>query len=58
MPFNRLMTEFFESRDIEELVQRMFAHIKTQVENPHINFPKLALTRESSYMDSLEESRD
>ena len=34
MPFNSLMTEFFESNDINDLIQRMLAHIKTQVENP------------------------
>ena len=34
MPFNSLMTEVFEGSDIDGLIQRMFAHIKTQVENP------------------------
>ena len=53
------MTEFFEGSDIGGLIQRMFEHIKTQVENPrmpengfsldqimqlHINIHKLALT--------------
>ena len=33
MPFNSLMTEFFEGSDINDLVQRMLAYIKTQVEN-------------------------
>ena len=65
MPFNSLMTEFFESSDINDLIQRMFAHVKTQVEDPrmpesgfsldkimhlHINFHRLALTRGSSYV--------
>ena len=64
MPFNSLMTEFFEGSDINDLIQRMLAHIKTQVENPrmpesgfsldkimhlHINFHRLVLTRGSSY---------
>ena len=31
MPFNSLMTEFFEGSDINDLIQLMFAHIKTQV---------------------------
>ena len=59
MPFNSFMTEFFEGSDTDGLIQRMFAHIKTEVENPrmpesgftldqimhlHINFHKLALT--------------
>ena len=66
MPFNSLMTEFFEGSDINDLIQRMFAHIKTQVENPqipessftldqiihlHINFYRLVLTRGSSYIE-------
>ena len=59
MPFNSLMTEFFEGSNTAEVIQRMFEHIKTQVENPqmpesgftldqimhlHINFHRLALT--------------
>ena len=66
MPFNSLMTEFFEGSDINDLIQRMLAHIKTQVENPrmpesgfsldkimhlYINFHRLALTRGSSYTE-------
>ena len=62
--FNSLMTEFFEGSDITELIQRMLAHIKTQVENPrmlesgftldkimhlHINFHRLVLTRGGFY---------
>ena len=58
IPFNSMMKEFFEASNIEELIQRMFAHIRRQVENPciyeisfvldqimhlHINFYKLAL---------------
>ena len=34
MPFNSLMTEFFQGSDISDLIQRMLAHIKTQTENP------------------------
>ena len=64
--FNRLMTEFFEGNNTEELMQCMFVHIKTQVENPrkpesgftldqimhlHINFHQLALKRGSSYIE-------
>ena len=66
MPFNSLMTEFFQGRDINDLIQRMLAYIKTQVENPrmpesgfsldkimhlYINFHRLALTRGSSYTE-------
>ena len=34
MPFNSLMTEFFEGSDTNDLIQRMLPHIKAQVENP------------------------
>ena len=65
IPFNRLVTEFFEGCHINDLIQRMLAHIKTEVENPrmpesgfsldkimhlHINFHRLALIRGSSYI--------
>ena len=65
MSFNSLMTEFFNGSNIEELLERMFAHIKTQTENPkfpeseftlhhimhlYINLHKLALARGSSYI--------
>ena len=58
------MTEFFQGSDINDLIQLMLAHIKTQVENLgmpesgfslakimrlNINFHRLALTRGSSY---------
>ena len=66
MPFNCLMAEFFEGSVIEELIQHMFAHIKTQVESLrrpesgytldqimhlHINFEKFSLTGGSSYTE-------
>ena len=66
MPFNSLITEFFESSYINNLIQRMLAHIKSQTENPkfsesgfsldkimhlHINFHRLVLTRGSSYTE-------
>ena len=69
MPFNSLMTEFFEGSDINDLIQRMLAHIKTQVENPrmpesgftldkimhlYINVHRLALTQGSSYNELTE----
>ena len=34
MPFNRVITKFLEGSNIEELMQLIFAHIKTQVEIP------------------------
>ena len=64
MSFNTLMTEFFEGSDINDLIQGILAHIKTQVENPrmpesgfsldkimhlYINFHRLVLTQGSSY---------
>ena len=66
MLFNSLMTEFFEGSDINDLIQGMLAHIKTQAENPRmpesgfsldkimhlsINFHKLVLTGGSSYIE-------
>ena len=66
MPFNSLMTEFFQGSDANDLIQHMLAHIKTQVENPrmpesgfsldkimhlYINFHRLALTRDNSYTE-------
>ena len=60
MPINSFNRQFFEGSNTEELLQRMFEHIKAQVENPqmsesgftldqimhlHINFHKLVLTR-------------
>ena len=36
MPFSSLMAEFFEGSHIYDLIQRMFAHIKTQAENPRM----------------------
>ena len=36
IPFNSLMTEFLEVSDVNDLIQRMLAHIKTQVENPRM----------------------
>ena len=64
MPFNSLMTEFFEGSNTTALIQRMLEHIKMEVENAqmlesgfkldqimhlHINFHRLALTQSSSY---------
>ena len=64
MSFNSLITEFFEASDINDLIQRMLAYIKTQTENPkfpesgftldkimhlYINFHWLLLTRGNSY---------
>ena len=66
MPFNCLMTEFFEGSDINKLIKRMLAHIKAQTKNPKcpesgftldkimnlfINFHRLVLTSGSSYTE-------
>ena len=66
MPFNSMMTEFFEGGDINDLIQRMLAYIKAQTENlkftesgfildkiMHLfmNFHRLLLTRGSSYTE-------
>ena len=42
MPFNSLITEFFEANDINGLIQRMLAYINTQTENPR--FPQSGFT--------------
>ena len=64
MPFNSLISEFFEASDINDLIGRMLAYIKAQTENPkfsesgltldtimhlYINFHMLVLTWGSSY---------
>ena len=64
MPFNTLMTEFFEGSDINDLIECMLAYISIQTENPkfpesgfsldkimhlYINFHKLVLTWDDSY---------
>ena len=66
MPFNSLMTEFFDASDINDLMERMLAYIKAQTENSkfpesgftldkimhlYINFHRLVLTRGSSYTE-------
>ena len=66
IPFNSLMTEFFEASDINDLIQCMLAYIKAQTENPkfpesgftldkimhlYINFHRLVLSRGSSYSE-------
>ena len=42
MPFNSLMTDFFEGSDINKLIKRMLSHIKAQTENP--KFPESGFT--------------
>ena len=42
MPFNSLMTEFFDTSDINDLIERMLAHIKA--ENEHPEFPETGFT--------------
>ena len=66
MPFNSLMTEFFDASDISDLIKHMLEYIKAQTENPkfpesgftldkimhlYINFHRLVLTQGSSYID-------
>ena len=42
MPFNSLMTEFFDASDINDLIERMLAYIKAQTENRQ--FPESGFT--------------
>ena len=59
MPFNSLMTEFFEVSDINDLIQRMLENPRMpesgfsldKIMHLHINFHRLALTRGSSYTE-------
>ena len=66
MPFNSLMTEFFDASDINDLIERMLAYIKAQTKNPkfpesgftldkilhlYINIHRLVLTRGSSCIE-------
>ena len=63
--FNSNMTEVFQGSDLNEVLNEIFAHIKTQIENPKppaseftidhilyldIDFYKLKLTQGSSYI--------
>ena len=65
LSFNSRMTEIFRGSDLNEIVNEMLAHIKTQIENPalansrfrfdeilflDVNFYQLNLTRGSSYL--------
>ena len=65
LPFNSRMTEIFQGSDLNEIGNEMFAHMRTQIENPalansrfvfdevlflDINFHQLNLTRGSSYI--------
>ena len=65
LPFNSLMTEFFDASDINDLIQRMLAYIKAHTKNAkfpesgftldnimhlYINFHRLVLTRGGSYI--------
>ena len=65
LPFNSRMTEILQGSDLNEIVNVMFAHMKTQIENPalansrfkfdevlflDINFHQLNLTRGSSFL--------
>ena len=37
MPFNNLMTKFFEGSDINDLIQCMLVHVKTQAEHSRMH---------------------
>ena len=65
LPFNSRMTEIFQDSDLNEIVNEMFAHMRTQIENTalansrfvfdevlflYVNFHQLNLTRASSYI--------
>ena len=67
MPFNSRMMEIFQGSDSNEVIDRMLANIKKQIENPalansrfrseevlflDLSFYQLNLTRGSSYIPS------
>ena len=37
LPFNSRMTEIFQGSDLDEIVNEMLAHMKTQIENPALS---------------------
>ena len=47
--FNSKMTEIFQGSNIEEILEKMFAYIKIQIENP-------ALPESGFIIDSIESS--
>ena len=68
LPFNSWMTEIFQGSDLNEIINEMFSHMKTQIENPalresrfrfdevlflDVSFHQLNLTRDSSYLPLL-----
>ena len=44
-PFNSKMMEIFQGSNIEKILEKMFAHIKTQIENPAL--PESGFTLDS-----------
>ena len=68
MPFNSRMTEIHQSSDLNEIIDEMLAHMKTQIENPalannrfvfdevlflDVSFNQLNLTQGCSYIPLL-----
>ena len=69
LAFNSRMVEIFQGSDLNEIVNEMFTHMKTETENPtlrdsgfrfdevlflDVNFHQLNLTRGSSYLSLLD----
>ena len=65
LPFNSRMTEIFQGSDFNGIVNELFTHMRTQIENPalrnsrfvsdevlilDVNFHQLIFTRGSSYI--------
>ena len=48
MPFNSVMTEFFDASNINDLIERMLAYIKAQTENP--KFPDSSFTLDKTFI--------
>ena len=45
LPFNSRMTDIFQSNDLNEIIEEMFTHIKTQIEHPALAKADLDLMR-------------
>ena len=51
LPFNSRMTEIFQGSDLNEIVNEMLAHMKTQIENPALTNSRFRLN-EVPFLDA------
>ena len=43
--FNSLMMEVFQGRNLDEGINKMFAHMRTQIENPALAYSRLVFNQ-------------